>query len=163
MDDSEIAFKAAKKILDLVKNGNSKESVISDQNYPKIVAFHSIDHHKFPKYMPIMVPSGFGGRYTVPMVDYRKIQEEYKYHGEKILKKTKDLFDKKKIEIEIRLIDNQKPEDYIKEIIGEENFDLIVLGTKGEHSTFERIISGSVTQEVVNEAPCDVLVVSQQN
>ncbi|MFW9930146.1 MAG: universal stress protein [Candidatus Thorarchaeota archaeon] len=154
MDDSEVAFKAAKKVLDLISD--KKE----EPNTTQITAFHSIEHHRFPKYMPIMVPSGFGGRYTVPAVDYRKIEEEYRRHGEKILKKTKAIFEKENIEIETRLIDNENPDDYIKNIVDKEGFDLIVLGNTGEHSKLSEFLLGTVTQEVINEAPCDILVVS---
>ena len=155
MDDSETAFKAANKVLELVSGEINKEDT-----KVKIVAFHSIEHHKFPEYMPITVPSGFGGRYTVPAVDYRKIQEEYRRHGEEILIKTKMIFEKEKIEIETRLIDDEKPEDYIKKTVSEENFDLVALGNTGEHSTLSELILGSVTHEIVKAAPCDLLVVS---
>ena len=155
MDDSDAAFNAANKVLDLFSNGTDKEG-----NIPEIVAFHSIEHHKFPKYMPIMVPSGFGGRYTVPAVDYRKIQEEYRHHGEEILEKTEEIFEKEKIEIETRLIDDEKPEDYINKIVDEEHFDLVALGNTGEHSKLGELLLGSVTQEIVKAAPCDILVIS---
>ncbi|TFG16949.1 MAG: universal stress protein [Promethearchaeota archaeon] len=155
MDDSKAAFNAANKVLDLFSNGTDKE-----RNIPEIVAFHSIEHHKFPKYMPIMVPSGFGGRYTVPAVDYRKIQEEYRRHGEEILGKTKEIFEKEKIEIETRLVDDEKPEDYIKKVVDEEHFDLVVIGNTGEHSKLGEFLLGSVTQEIVKAAPCDILVIS---
>jgi len=155
MDDSDAAFNAANKVLDLFSNGTDKKG-----NIPEIVAFHSIEHHKFPKYMPIMVPSGFGGRYTVPAVDYRKIQEEYRRHGEAILEKTEEIFEKEKIEIETRLIDDEKPEDYIKKIVDEEHFDLVAIGNAGEHSKLGEFLLGSVTQEIVKAAPCDILVIS---
>jgi len=155
MDDSKAAFNAANKLLDLFSNVDDKEG-----NIPEIVAFHSIEHHKFPKYMPIMVPSGFGGRYTVPAVDYRKIQEEYRRHGEAILEKTEEIFEKEKIEIETRLIDDEKPEDYIKKIVDEEHFDLVAIGNAGEHSKLGEFLLGSVTQEIVKAAPCDILVIS---
>jgi len=155
MDDSKAAFNAANKLLDLFSNVDDKEG-----NIPEIVAFHSIEHHKFPKCMPIMVPSGFGGRYTVPAVDYRKIQEEYRRHGEAILEKTEEIFEKEKIEIETRLIDDEKPEDYIKKIVDEEHFDLVAIGNAGEHSKLGEFLLGSVTQEIVKAAPCDILVIS---
>ena len=155
MDDSEHAFNAAKRVSDLFSNGKNTES-----DSPKIVAFHSVEHHKFPKHMPIMVPSGFGGRYTVPAVDYRKIQEEYRRHGEEILEKTKKIFEKENIEIETRLIEDDKPEDYIKKIVDKENYDLVAMGNTGEHSKLSEILLGTVTQEVVKAAPCDLLVIS---
>ncbi len=156
MDDSEVAMHAAEKVLDLVSNGITEDAL---KNHFEIIAFHSIDHHLLPKVMPITVPSGFGSGYNVPAVDYRKLEEEYKIYGKKILKKTENLFKQNNIDIETRLITEEKPEDYIERVVKEEDIDLVALGTKGEHSKLEQIFSGSIAQKVVNEIPCDVLVV----
>lgn len=156
MDNSEDAFDAAKKVIELVNNSTKEET---QKEYPEIIAFHSTKHHLMPNIMPITVPSGFGTGYNVPLVDYRKLEEEYKIHGKKILMKTEGLFKTNGIDIETRLITDEKPEDYIENIVPEENIDLVALGSKGEHSKLELIFSGTVAQKVVNEVPCDVLVV----
>jgi nucleotide-binding universal stress UspA family protein len=156
MDSSKDAFNAAEKVLNLVNNNKTEET---KKQHPKIVAFHSIDHHFFGKTIPIAVPSGFGAGYNLPAVDYRKLEEEYKDHGRKILNKTKELFEKENIDIETRLITDEKPEEYIDKVVEKENFDLVVLGSKGEHSKLEQIFSGSVAQKVLNDINSDVLIV----
>jgi nucleotide-binding universal stress UspA family protein len=160
MDNSEDSFRAAKKVIDLIKNGNCKEEELSiDQKYPEIVAFHSIDHHMFPKYISIPIASGFGPKYSISAVDYRKLEEEYRDHGKKILNKTKKLFEKENIEIETRLIEDDKPEEYIESVVEKEDYNLIALGSKGEHSKLEQLFSGSVAQKVLNDIQCDILIV----
>lgn len=47
---------------------------------------------------------------------------------------------------------------YITNILEKEYFELIVLGSKG-HSTLERIFAGLVTQEILNDVYCDLLIV----
>jgi nucleotide-binding universal stress UspA family protein len=160
MDDSEDSLRAAKKVIDLVKNGECIEDKQKiNHASPEIVAFHSIDHNMFPKFMPIPVASGFGPRYSIPAVDYRKLEEEYRVHGKKILNKTKELFEKENIDIETRLIEDEKPEEYIENAVEKEDYDLIALGSKGEHSKLEQIFTESVAQKVLNDIQCDILVV----
>lgn len=50
------------------------------------------------------------------------------------------------------------PAKVILEVAGEENVDLIVMGSSGK-SGFDRFIMGSVADKVVNAAKCAVLVV----
>lgn len=156
MDNSEIAFHAAERVLNLVENNSIEET---KKEYSKIIVFHSTKHHILPDVMPITVPSAFGASYAVPSVDYRKIEEDYKFHGKKILDKTREIFKKRNIDIETRLITEEKPEDYIERIVEEEDFDLVVLGSKGEHSKLEQIFSGSIVERAINEVHCDILIV----
>ena len=46
----------------------------------------------------------------------------------------------------------------ILDIAKDENFDLIVMGNRG-FSKIKRFFVGSVTQKVISEAPCPVLVI----
>lgn len=150
MDNSDDAFRAANRLIDLIKNVDYS---------PEIFAFHSGEHVSFFEKIPIRAPSSFGASYSIPPVDYRKLQEEYENHGKKILKKTEELFEKNTINIETRLIKDEKPEDYIEKVVEDENIDLVVLGSKGEHSKLEQIFSGTISQKVINDVPCDVLIV----
>jgi nucleotide-binding universal stress UspA family protein len=146
-DGSDNANRAAERVIEFQKKWDSK-----------VVAFHSIEHHMIPKAIPFAIPMLPGQTYPIPTVDYEKILKKYEKAGEKILTETKKMFDDAGMPVETRLIENEKPEDYILNILEKEYFDLIVLGSKG-HSTLERIFTGSVTQEVLNNTYCDLLVV----
>ena len=161
MDNSDDSFRAAKKVIDLIQNGskNITQETEDKKKMPEITAFHSIKHHGFPKSWPIRVPSAYGNSYTIPTVDFNKLEREYKEHGKKILDKTEKMFEKEKIPIETRLIDDKKPEDYISEIVQEENFDLVALGCKGEHSKLEEIFIGSIAHNALNNVDADLLIV----
>ena len=51
------------------------------------------------------------------------------------------------------------PADAIVRLARQRNVDLIVVGTRRK-GFFERLVEGSVNQEVLRHAPCDVLVVN---
>lgn len=113
--------------------------------------FHSIKHHKLPK---SLYPDAF-----LPVEIYRNIEEVSKKAGEILLEKTKKVFDKSQFPAETRLIEEESPEEYITWIVEKENFDLVVLGSKGHHSKIKEVLLGTVSTKVVKNAQCDVLVV----
>ena len=82
---------------------------------------------------------------TMPTVDETPLRE--------------DSFTKEGLAVETRLIEDDAPEVYIRRIVEEENFDLVVLGSKGHHSKLKEILLGTVSKNVVRSAPCDVLIV----
>ena len=142
VDGSEDAHKALKRVIDFYKDWNSK-----------IVIFHSIEHHMIPVVMPVFTTS-----YSFPVSSHSMIRDEYTKVGNQILEETKKVFENKGIPIETRLVEKVKPEKYIIDKIKEENFDLVVLGGKGQHSKIGAIL-GTVSTHVVNNADCDVLVI----
>ena len=160
MDDSEDALSAAKRVIDLVKNG--EETILEEKNESKIkiVAFHSIMHHTSPQGLLIPVPSPFGSSsYIMPPINYQKIEQEYREHGRQILNKVKELFDKENVPIETRLIDDQTPAEYISKIKEYEKFDLVALGCKGEHSRLEELLLGTVAYDILDKVDSDILIV----
>ena len=56
------------------------------------------------------------------------------------------------------VVSRGSPADAIVALAKERNADLIVVGTR-KKKFFERLVEGSVNQEVLRRAPCDVLVV----
>ena len=116
-----------------------------------VVIFHSIKHHKLPK---SLYPDAI-----LPVEIYRNIEEVSKKAGELLLEKTKKVFDKSQFPAETRLIEDDSPEEYITRIVEKENFDLVVLGSKGHHSKIKEVLLGTVSAKVVKNAPCDVLLV----
>jgi nucleotide-binding universal stress UspA family protein len=139
-DGSFHANNAVEKVAELQRNWNCK-----------VVIFHSIKHHKIPM---DLLPNE-----SLPLIVFRNIEEVNKTAGENLLNKTKEIFDKAGLFVKIRLIEDEEPEVYIRRIVEEENFDLIVLGSKGKHSKLKEILLGTVSSKVAKSAPCDVLIV----
>ncbi|MDI6644244.1 MAG: universal stress protein [Methanobacteriaceae archaeon] len=54
-----------------------------------------------------------------------------------------------------------KPHQVILDTIHNENIDLVVMGAAGLHG-LDKMILGSVTERVIREAPCPVMVVRSQ-
>ena len=117
----------------------------------KVVIFHSIKHHK--------IPVGLFPNESIPVELYQNIEEVSKKAGKQLLDKTKEIFNKAGLSVETRLIEDEEPEVYIRRIVEEENFDLVVLGAKGHHSKIKEILLGTVSKKVAKSAPCDVLLV----
>ncbi|TFG01857.1 MAG: universal stress protein [Promethearchaeota archaeon] len=146
MDGSDDAKRAAEKVLELLQ----------PDTVTKVVAFHSVEHSLAAH---LAVPITMGAPNSQLRMSPDRIRQEYRMIGEKILKRTKDTFKKAGKLIETRLIEDEDPEDYIMRVIDEENFDLIALGSKGDHSKLKEMFLGSIAQKVLNDADCDVLVV----
>ena len=140
IDGSFHANNAAEQVAEFQKMWNSK-----------VVMFHSIKHHQIPK--------GIFPNASFPVELYRDMEEASKKAGEQLLDKTKEIFNKAGLSIETRLIEDDEPEVYIRRIVEQENFDLVVLGSKGHHSKLKEILLGTVSTKVVKSAPCDVLIV----
>ncbi len=99
----------------------------------EIVAFHSILH--------------------------RNSDSDIDDHKKQVFDEINKLFEEANLLIETRLILDQKPEDYIIEIVEKEKINLVVLGYSGKHGILKRRLLGSIPTEVMNNVLCDVLIV----
>ncbi|MBN2155584.1 MAG: universal stress protein [Candidatus Lokiarchaeota archaeon] len=148
IDDSEHAEKMLRRARELQKNLGSE-----------LVVFHSIEHKMIPKSLTLpRPPFGPASVYRIPQVDYNKLRQEYIDRGKKILEKAAKIVGTDEPKVETRLITELKPEDYAITVAEKENFDLIMMGQKGDHNILERLI-GSVAEKVLYEAKCDVMIV----
>jgi len=146
MDNSADAQRAADRVIGIASEQNSK-----------VVMFHSLEHHFFEGMQPMIVPMSAGtGMQTI--ITSRQIKTAKIQKAEKLLADTKEKFKGTIVPVETRVIEDEKPEDYIIRIAEEENFDLVALGCKGEHSILRKAFR-TVATKVLNDAPCDVLVV----
>lgn len=148
IDGSEEADKALYKAIEFKKEINSE-----------IVIFHSVKHHYIPHFTPMVFPTGLNYSYTMSSVDAERIQDDYKHAGEKFLSEAKEKFEKQNLSVEVRLDLDESPQNYIKRIIKEEEFDLILLGYRGHHSKLRNAVIGSVPESTLNNIDCDLLVV----
>ncbi|MFW9872629.1 MAG: universal stress protein [Candidatus Thorarchaeota archaeon] len=117
----------------------------------KIVIFHSINHHKLPRKI--------NPHREFPVEVINNIEELSKEAGIDLLKETEKFFDKSISSVESRLIEDLNPQEYISKIVKEENFDLVIIGSKGHHSKAKEIFLGTVSTHVSKNTPCDVLIV----
>ncbi|MHA2182115.1 MAG: universal stress protein [Promethearchaeota archaeon] len=84
---------------------------------------------------------------------------EIEQMGENVLNETKAIFDEVQVPTKTHLVTKDYPEDYIRRMVKKKKFDLVVVGIKGIHSKLSQIFLGSVAEQVVKDAPCDVLVI----
>jgi nucleotide-binding universal stress UspA family protein len=139
-DGSEHANNAAKKAVEFQKIWDSE-----------VVVIHSIKDNR--------IPSELYPNIDVLYAKYSSLEEVYKDAGTKLLNKTKRMFGDRQSSVETRLIEKEAPEDYIRRIVEEEKFDLVVLGSRGQHSKVKKVLLGSVSSKVSKNAPCDVLII----
>lgn len=144
IDGSESSKRAAAHAMDIADiNGDIMILHVIEPYYPK----HSV--------LPIAtLPS--------PDDDYFK---EVRIEGEQIIKDFREYLEKNRCKgkcenIHLKtLIKEGKSYIKILETIDEEEFDLVVMGASGRHSTLDRITLGSVTERVIREARVPVMVI----
>ncbi len=106
---------------------------------------------------PVPVPSDIPAMVGAPYVDYEILLEEVKAEARKHAEGISSILEARGIKprIEIRQGDAASG---ILELARREKPDLLVVGSHGK-SGLRRLILGSVSQRVVTDAPCPVLVV----
>ena len=139
-DGSEHANNAAKKAVEFQRIWNSE-----------VVIIHSIKDNR--------VPSELYPNIETLYSKYSSIEEVYQEAGKRLLSKTKRMFGENQSSVETRLIEDEPPGDYIKRVVEKENFDLVILGSRGQHSKVKNVLLGTVSSKVSKRAPCDVLIV----
>ncbi|KKL58643.1 hypothetical protein LCGC14_2223320 [marine sediment metagenome] len=115
-----------------------------------VVIIHSIKDNRLPSELYPNVETLY--------LKHTSFEDLYKEAGEKLLKSTKEMFGENESFVETRLIEDETPQDYIKRIVGEENFDLVILGSQGQHSKIKKVL-GTVSSKVAKKIECDVLIV----
>ena len=145
LDGSDYDNKAIKKVMAIQRIWNCK-----------VVIFHSIKHFKHPILKNLAVASSMGSY----CLTEKELEYKYQEEGEKILKEKKKMFDKAQLLVEIRLIKDEYPAQYMKKIVKEEEFDLVIIGIKGVHSKLNHIYAGSVVHKVLKGVACNFLIVN---
>jgi nucleotide-binding universal stress UspA family protein len=87
-----------------------------------------------------------------------ELMTKMRNEGEKFLNKVKIKANEKNVQIKTEIISSINIAGGILNYAEENNFDLIVIGTRGR-SGFQRLLLGSVASHVVTYAHCPVLVV----
>ncbi len=125
-------------------------------NMKILVGIDGSDHSKKALIEAINIAKKFSGFVKVITVYGQGKDNE----AEKILEEAKQCLDKEKIKHELSPILGSNPSRALKNVAEHENFNLIVVGSRGLGSKTS-ILLGSVSRQVAAEAPCDVLVVKK--
>jgi len=121
-----------------------------------LVGIDGSDHSLWALMEAINIAKKFSG--FVKVITIHKQGEEEK--AEKIQQKTEQYLEKEGVDHSFSTILGSNPSRALVDIAKHENFDLIVVGSRGLGSAASFLL-GSVSKQVVTKAPCDVLVVKK--
>jgi nucleotide-binding universal stress UspA family protein len=121
-----------------------------------LVGIDGSDHSKAALIEAINVAKNFSGSLKVITVYKLGMDKE----AEKVLKEAEQYLKKEKINYNLSSILGSNPSRALVNIAKHENFDLIVVGSRGLGSAASFLL-GSVSKQVVSKAHCDVLVVKK--
>jgi len=121
-----------------------------------LVGTDGSEHSKKAFMEAINIAKRFSGFVKVITVYKQGMDKE----AEKVLEEAEQYLKKEKINYSLSSILGSNPSRALVNIAMHENFDLIVVGSRGLGSAAS-ILLGSVSKKVVSKAHCDVLVVKK--
>lgn len=86
-----------------------------------------------------------------------ELLEAYKKENQEILSKCSDIAHQKGITIKTILLQGN-PAPVILDYIKKENFDLVIMGSRGM-GKFKELILGSVSSKIMHHSPCAVMII----
>lgn len=121
-----------------------------------LVGIDGSDHSKKALAEAIDIAKRFSGSIKILTVYKRRMERE----AEKIIDEAKQLLDQENVEYTASSILGSNPSRALQNLANRENFDLIVVGSRGLGST-AAILLGSVSRQIIAKADCNVLVVKK--
>jgi len=86
-----------------------------------------------------------------------ELLEAYKKENQEILSKCSDIARQKGIDIKTVLLQGN-PAPVILDYSKKENFDLVIMGSRGM-GKFKELIIGSVSSKIVHHSPCAIMII----
>ncbi|MGQ9565254.1 MAG: universal stress protein [Candidatus Bathyarchaeales archaeon] len=121
-----------------------------------LVGIDGSDHSLWALMEAISVAKKFSGTIKAVTVYTQGKEEE----AEKIRQKTLNYLKREEVDNSFSAILGSNPSKALVDTARQENFDLIVVGSRGLGGATAFLV-GSVSKQVVSKAPCDVLVVKK--
>jgi nucleotide-binding universal stress UspA family protein len=121
-----------------------------------LVGIDGSEHSKGALIEALKVAKKFSASVKVINVYGQGMDKEAK----KVLEEAEQYLKKEEIEHSLESILGSNPSRALINVAKHENFDLIVVGSRGLESVASFLL-GSVSRQVVSKAPCDVLVVKK--
>lgn len=121
-----------------------------------LVGIDGSDHSLWALMEAISIAKKFSGTIKAVTVYTQGKEEE----AEKIRQKTLNYLKREEVDNSFSAILGSNPSKALVDTARQENFDLIVVGSRGLSGATAFLV-GSVSKQVVSKAPCDVLVVKK--
>lgn len=150
VDGSTASINAVKKSIELAKKMNGTIKLLS------VVHIDGLQNYLRYKKQWSQVDGSAISELNQLNPEEKKIEEKMKENSWRILKAVVEKLDFSNIHTEEEVLIGE-PYEVILETARNENFDLIVMGNRG-FSKIKRFFVGSVTQRVISDSPCPVLV-----
>lgn len=130
----------------------------------EMLVFHAVPHHyQLPAIQIPLAPVPYPTTAQIMQYDQAALQKIYEEEGKKVIAQAKKFLEDLKLGIEekvtYKLELETSPETFAINYAKKNNVDLIIVGCKGHHGLLRRSLLGTVATKIVNEAPCEVLVV----
>ncbi len=131
-------------------------SIESDLALKKAISISKRNNHA--KIYLIHVVDKSGRAHIVEQVD-QLYSFELKEYADKLVARCVEEFKKQQVPYEIVILEGTPKHELINKFKRLSEDDLVICGATGIHSGIERIIFGSVSDNIVRQSACDVLVV----
>jgi len=139
----------------LARNVNNRGTEMKDK-MKILVGIDGSEHSKAALIEALNVAKKFSGFVKVITVYKQGMDKE----AEKVLGEAEQYLKKEKINYSLSSILGSNPSRALVNVAKHENFDLIVVGSRGLGSAASFLL-GSVSRKVVSESHCDVLVIKK--
>lgn len=135
---------------------------LAEQFKADLQVFHAIKHHFQLPLFPIFPNMSYQMASGVDLND-ESLQALYEASGKQIIEAAKQQVEEMGVtlegELDFHLETDLSPADYAEIAVREHSIDLIVLGCVGHHSGAKMALLGTVASKILNDAPCNVLIV----
>lgn len=139
----------------MARNVNNRGTEMKDK-MKILVGIDGSEHSKAALIEALNVAKKFSGFVKVITVYKQGMDKE----AEKVLGEAEQYLKKEKINYSLSSILGSNPSRALVNVAKHENFDLIVVGSRGLGSAASFLL-GSVSRKVVSESHCDVLVIKK--
>jgi len=150
VDGSLASFNAAKKAAEIARTQDSAVMLLTVIDYDEITR-HRRNEKLWRRVDGSLITS------KIMLEDEEEFASELRRNGEKLLDSLVEDLDFGNAKVQ-KVVMTGEPYQLILETAKGINADMIVMGNRG-FSKIKRFFVGSVTQRVISEAPCPVLVI----
>ncbi len=124
-----------------------------------LVGVDGSEHSKRALAEAIKIAKKFESEITVVNVFYPTPTPPAHEFSHKILEDAKVILENEKVKYELVSVTDTNPSKVIIDMARERKFDLVVVGSRGAHSSAHALFLGSHSDKISHESPVNVLIV----